>query len=207
MEGNWSAMGTKNKTKKGKNMKNLLIFMWLVAVCGVANAQTETTKWYIDGKVYTTTNCESGGDIEVPELPERFGYTFQGWMPAVYDMSTIDTSINGTSSSTSGKTWRAIFSYGAVYGESLCSPTSNSEWYTNTVLDTETGSGQYCYCRVTEFIPTGSSIVYEPVSSLWAFNGDYFSASDCALRCPDRCGSGFRTNPALRAGLLGSVAQ
>ena len=190
-------------------MKRIIFLLTAIFVSTFAYAQTETTNWYIDTEVYQTTTCESGGDITVPTEPTKYGYTFQGWIPAVYDMSTLDKSINGTSSTNSGKNWRVIFPYGAVYGVSLCSPTPQpgTSWYTiDDPVDTETGSGRYCWCRVTEFIPTGSRIIYEPKSSLWAFARDFGSASACASNCSYYCGHDVRNYVALRAGLFGSVA-
>ena len=146
-------------------------------------AETQTTKWYIDGKLYETTNCEIGGDITLPTLPERFGHTFQGWEPAIYDLSTLDKTINGSSYTRNESThrWSTTFSYGTVYGDSLCSPTPNDKYIVDGEgLDTETGSGRYCWCRATEFTPTGSSVLYEPVASRWVFIHDDGSASNCA---------------------------
>lgn len=190
-------------------MKRIILMITTVLMSLVAYGQTETTKWYVDGKLYATTSCESGEDINMPEMPAQFGYTFGGWQPAIYDMSTLDTSINGTSSSynTSARTWQVTFSYGIVYGESLCSSTANDPHSLAEGLNTENGSGGKCWCRVTEFIPTGSRIIYEPKSSLWAFNNDYGSASSCASYCARYCGNYVQNYAALRAGLFGSVAN
>ena len=169
-----------------ERMKKYSLIIGALLVCGAALADTQTTKWYIDGRLYETTSCETGGDITLPTLPERFGHTFQGWEPAIYDMSTLDTSINGTTYSRNESThsWNTTFSYGIVYGASLCSPTSNNVYSQNdTGLDTTTGEGRYCYCRVTEFIPSGSDKIYEPVASRWVFRNDRGSASNCAGNC------------------------
>ena len=190
-------------------MKRIILTITTVLMSLVAYGQTETTQWYVDGRLYATTSCESGNDIDMPELPAQFGYTFGGWFPAVYDMSTLDKSINGTSNSYNigARTWQVTFGYGIVYGESLCSSTANDPHSLAEGLNTENGSGGKCWCRVTEFIPTGSRIIYEPKSSLWAFGGDYGSASDCASRCASYCGNYGQRNVALRAGLFGSVAN
>ena len=160
---------------------------------GTAYSQTETTKWYVDTDLYATTSCESGGDINVPTTPQKRGYTFQGWEPAVYDMSTLDTSINGTRSFVERNKWRVTFSYGDVYGESLCSPTAP---YEPTVdIDTETGSGIYCYARITAFIPINSKIIYEPLTSVWIwwlpYNSSSYSSTDM---CRKYCSSGSVSN-------------
>ena len=56
--------------------------------------------------------------------------------------------------------------------------------------------GRYCWCRLTH-----------PVSSLWAFNYDYGSASYCASYCTNYCGTNVRGFVALRAGLFGSITN
>ena len=59
-------------------MKRIICVLCLLC-CGVAFADTETINWYVDGNVYNTTTCEIGGDIILPNPPEKYGYTFQGW--------------------------------------------------------------------------------------------------------------------------------
>ena len=45
------------------------------------------------------------------------------------------------------------------------------------------------------------------LSSLWAFNYDFGSASNCASYCTNSCGNRVQLNVALRAGLFGTVAN
>lgn len=171
-----------------------------------SRADTETINWYVDGTDYTTTTCQSGGDVTLPAAPTKTGYTFVGWQTALYDFSTLDYTVNGNSSSGSGKRWRIKFPYGAVYGEALCSPTSNDEWYTNTQLDTTTGEGKYCWCRMTEFIPSGSDIIYGPLSSPpWIFNSSYNVSlpANCAGYCAMTCANWFINNASNRRALFG----
>ncbi len=56
-----------------------LILLLGVLFCSAAYAATETINWFVDGGVYATTTCESGGDITLPPTPTKYGYTFQGW--------------------------------------------------------------------------------------------------------------------------------
>ena len=185
-------------------MKKILLFLGAMFVC-TAHAQTETTKWYIDGNLYATTSCESGGDITMPEPPERFGSIFQGWMPAVYDMSTLDTSINFTTSGYDLYKTVSTFSYGKVYGEVLCSSTSEQAFNTTGDINTEPDSGGYCYCRVTEFIPTDSNVVYSPKVSRWVYAGKLNSAASCSApnACSYVCCSGIDRNATFRAKMYG----
>lgn len=82
-------------------MLKLNIFcLFLISATFVARADTETLQWYVDGNLYTTTQCESGGDVTLPPTPTKTGYTFDGWMdyvPIEYLRSTgtqyIDTGI------------------------------------------------------------------------------------------------------------------
>ena len=184
----------------------------LVPIPVTVFARTETTEWWVDGDVYATTSCETGGDISTPpQNPTKKGHTFQGWETATFDLATLDASINGSGYTYNNSTrkWRTTFSYGYVYGESLCSPTPNagSGWYpTSQELDAETGTGQYCYCRATEYLPKGSSKIYEAVASRWVFGNDYGSASDCAGGCAGvwGCGAIVQYHSSVRVGLFGS---
>ena len=73
-------------------------------MCIGAHAATETINWYMDGNTYATTQCETGGDIILPQTPYKYGYTFNGWSanytPIEYLESTgtqwIDTGIKPT---------------------------------------------------------------------------------------------------------------
>lgn len=150
-------------------MKRFIFLLTTIFICGAAIAQTETTKWYIEGELYDTTSCESGDDITMPQVPERFGYTFSGWEPAVYDMSTLDKTINGSRSSCNNNTtWQVTFSYGTVYGEAL---------YSNNM----------CYCRITHFKPTGDYKIYEPLFSGWVADRN---ATACCGDCKQYVGNG-----------------
>ena len=56
-----------------------LIILFGVLFSVAAYAATETINWFVDGGVYATTTCESGGDIILPTTPTKYGYTFHGW--------------------------------------------------------------------------------------------------------------------------------
>lgn len=83
-------------------MKKIIILLSLL-LCGFAFAATETLNWYVDGQVYATTTCQTGGDIILPTAPTKYGYTFHGWLgykPIEYleaqtQYPTIDTGIPG----------------------------------------------------------------------------------------------------------------
>lgn len=177
-------------------MKRLIIFLFGMFLFIPVFGETETTQWYIDGELYATTTCESGGDITMPTLPERFGYNFDGWMPAIYDISTLDASINGSTVSSGGTKWNVTFSYGTLYGEILC---SNKADYDVDQPGTQR-SGNNVWCRITHFQPTGSDIIYEPVPSKWVYYG---TSSYCSYNnIGEMCASPIKTNTTYRQKLF-----
>ena len=212
-------------------MRKFLILLSLL-FCGVANADTETITWYVGNDVYDTTTCQSGDDVILPTAPSRYGYSFHGW-EAVYDMSTLDTSIEGevfygrcatgiciyrNSLEPGGKIevcssnyadlasreWKTLFSYGLIHGESACSSTVGTTQgeVSNPNLSNPNNGGQYCWCRVTEFIPTGEDIAYKPMVSPWTFTFMYSSVSACTQECANGCGAS-RLKPFFREALYG----
>ncbi|MBR5904605.1 MAG: InlB B-repeat-containing protein [Alphaproteobacteria bacterium] len=60
-------------------MKRLFVILSLLFFTVASNGATETINWYVDGETYATTTCESGGNINLPTTPTKYGYTFQGW--------------------------------------------------------------------------------------------------------------------------------
>ena len=168
-------------------------------------ADTETINWYVDGSVYNTSTCQSGGDVNLPTQPTKRGHTFAGWVVALYDFSTFDPATAGTSytRNESARTWSTTFPYGIVNGVSLCSVTPGS-WATAGTPDESTSGGQYCWCKATGYTPVNSNIVYEPTSSLaWVFSTDRGSASSCASGCAAYCGNYVLANSGFRRTVFG----
>ena len=209
-------------------MKKFLICIFCAMFCGLARADTETINWYVGTSVYNTTNCESGGDIVLPTPPTKRGYTFNGWTSGIYDMSTLNTATNGiayyahcygnscryldtrtgmTSNAAIGCTndnlldlvlwqWKVVFSYGTVYGTSMCSNTSAPD---GSIGNPATTNGNYCWCRLTGFIPSDNDILYEPTVSAWVYSGFKGQKyTSCAEPCAQNCGNYVRTNANLR---------
>lgn len=203
-------------------MKKFTILL-LLLFCGLARADTETINWYVGTTLYDTTSCQTGGDINLPTAPTKRGYTFNGWTSGIYDMSTLNTATNGTTcyarndgnscvylDTRTGMTqyasinctndnlldlvswrWKVVFSYGTVYGKSMCSNTSGVPGIGNPA----TTSGNYCWCRITGFIPSDSDILYEPAVSAWAFSGYYGQKyTSCSTVCSRYCGDFVRNN-------------
>lgn len=170
-----------------KRIFGILLLMFATA----SFADTETINWYVDGNVYNTTTCQTGGDITLQTAPAKRGHTFTGWQVASYDFSTLDASISGTdfTRNEAKRIWKVVFPYGAVSGKSVCSVTS-ATYEQIGVPDESTGGGQNCWCKATGYISNDSYIVHEnSVSSVWVFASDFASntssvcASDCARFC------------------------
>lgn len=183
-------------------MKRFVLILLSIFTCAIATAATETTEWWVNGSVYATTSCETGGDISTPpQNPTKKGYTFQGWETAVYDMSTLDATINGSTYgyNVSTKKWNATFSYGIVYGESLCSSTPSDVYAQYGELEITTDSCQYCYCRATEFKPNETVKIYEIVDSPWVVVNPCSGGNNC----PQHCGCNGMANVSTRRKMYG----
>ena len=179
----------------------------LLMMTGASYADTETINWYVDGETYTTTTCQSGGDITLQTAPVKRGHTFTGWAVALYDFSTLDPDVAATNHTynASAMTWAATFPYGIVSGTALCSITSGSYAVAGTP-DESTSGGQYCWCKATAYTPNGSNITYENTSSsAWVFRYDFGSASECASGCAFRCGHDVRSYAGFRRAVFGET--
>ena len=71
-------------------MKRILLFLCGVFICMSCIAETIDLNWYVDGDLYSQTNCEIGGGVSVPVAPEKYGYDFIGWSE-VFFRGTFDT--------------------------------------------------------------------------------------------------------------------
>lgn len=215
--------------------KILIMFVVAVITIDASRADTETVNWYVDNVLYDTTTCESGDDIILPTAPIKRGHTFNGWTSGLYDMSTINTSINGTAyyarnasnsctylsgsmtasaeiacsnenfvDLSSSSRWKTIFSYGTVYGESMCSDAQGTKMG-ERVNGNPTTSGElrFCWCRITKFIPTDSDIVFYPMVTSWTYNIARSSSNGCGRYCSDECAKRVYNTQVLRTGLFG----
>ena len=132
------------------------------------------------------TSCVYDNSVTLPTPPQRIGFIFRGWgvggSSSVFDLSTLDASIEGTSygyvlsngdtdnlaaygltTSDVGK-WGALFSYGKVIGESYCSGKggnnhhmfwggNSSDWTaTESEITSASGDKEYCWCHVTGYV-------------------------------------------------------
>ena len=61
-------------------MKKFLLFLCGIFLCAVCNSETLDISWYVGDNLYTTTQCNSGGDLILPTPPtSKPGYNFVGW--------------------------------------------------------------------------------------------------------------------------------
>ena len=56
------------------------IILCLLSIFIGTTAIAHTVDWYVNGNVFHTITCDSGDDITPPTPPEKYGYTFQGWL-------------------------------------------------------------------------------------------------------------------------------
>ena len=208
-------------------MKKALIS--LLAIYSInCYADTETINWYVDGTLYDTTTCESGEYINLPNEPVKDGYTFLGWGDI---LSTLDVNINGNGwfgrggfdggrvvyacngldcsdpnmlSDLETYEYKTEFSYGTIYGKSLCSQTSGTLYEFGT--PEENNGGIYCWCKITKFVPTGGNAIsiqrylwrYWSVHEYHGKNNTQsnirMNTAHCNGWCPNRCASVVKSN-------------
>ncbi len=65
-------------------MKKLLLYAITLFICTIAIADTITINWGVDNQIYTTTQCEIGNDVILPNVSKR-GHMFKGWQPEYFD--------------------------------------------------------------------------------------------------------------------------
>ena len=90
-------------------MKRILLFLCGVFICMSCIAETIDLNWYVDGDLYSQTNCEIGGGVSVPVAPEKYGYDFIGWSEVFFrgtfaTWSDIPTNMGGYLADLNGST-------------------------------------------------------------------------------------------------------
>lgn len=184
-------------------MKKLLLFLSLIFTTA-SYAETQTINWWVGGQSYQTTTCETGGNVTPPATPTKRGHHFTGWEVALYDFSTLDASIGGTTSTydATNNTWLVEFPYGKVFGKALCSPTRGVGFGQSGAPD-ETARGQNCWCKATDYNPSSGNVLYGNHSPVWAFHYDDETTNDCLEVCAKDCGFLVRSYLNFRRGLFG----
>ena len=174
--------------KKGETMKRCFV---IVGMFISINCYAATTTWLVDNKVYAKTTCENGEDIDVLTLDAKYDGKFRGWLPAVFDTTQLDYTINGTSSDYIlyySSDFIVEFEYGTIQGVSSTSGSGCSDSPSN------------CYCQIKYFIPKGSEIKYTVVPSNKIRIGDY--GCNSMYRCLTSCVSAVQSNATNRKQLF-----
>ncbi|MFQ6778231.1 MAG: InlB B-repeat-containing protein [Alphaproteobacteria bacterium] len=116
---------------------------------------------------------------------------------------------------TEDQSWGASFLFGDITGIASCNDTagnSNESTWTNDSSNwtrpgdtfTQDSTGQYCWCKITGYTPTGGTL--QSLSSSWVFNTDNMSGADgCANSCAFSCMYDLQKNDAFPSALMGSV--
>ena len=61
-------------------MKKFFVFFGVVLICNIVFAETINVNWKVGDTTYSTSTCESGGNLIIPQTPPtKYGYTFVGW--------------------------------------------------------------------------------------------------------------------------------
>ncbi|MFQ6777878.1 MAG: InlB B-repeat-containing protein, partial [Alphaproteobacteria bacterium] len=97
--------------------------------------------------------------------------------------------------------WAVDFSYGTITGRALCS-TTNGDVYKADTPDVS-GTGNYCWCKMTGFTPSGGSL--QSMSSSWVSKGGtaYSDADSCANWCEYNCTDIVLSDSRFRGALFG----
>jgi len=85
--------------------------------------------------------------------------------------------------------WKTIFSWGTLYGMSMCSSTSGTNGEIGNPV--ELADGLHCWCKSTGYIPHGTNTKYAPISAGWVYQSSCLNGETgrslckwvCALRC------------------------
>ena len=80
--------------------------------------------------------------------------------------------------------WKIVFSWGTIYGMSMCSSTPAS-LLGESGHPIESENGAYCWCMATGYVPNGESIKYAPISVGWV--SATYAGSICRSVCGGRC--------------------
>ncbi len=57
----------------------LCVCLTTLVGCAVLGNTENTTKFYVDGQLYKTAERAADGSVTVPDVPDKEGYTFDGW--------------------------------------------------------------------------------------------------------------------------------
>lgn len=88
--------------------------------------------------------------------------------------------------------WRASFSYGTIYGESMCAE-NTGQWF---APGNPKGTGRYCWCRANYFSQDNTNKC--KMQSDWIYSYDYDDISSCIANCVFSCMGNIQKNKDFR---------
>ena len=117
--------------------------------------------------------------------------------------TTIDCS-NSNLSDLNRREWKTIFSWGTIYGMSICSSSVGQSRTSGT--PNESSSGQYCWCKSTGYVPNNSATKYKPnVAPVYVFTENVFSTEhECLLWCSTNCAFMADNDSVFRTAIFGA---
>ena len=80
--------------------------------------------------------------------------------------------------------------------------TCNTDAFRPSNTFSSSSSGQYCWCKMTSYKPTGGNVC-NVASPSWVFSNDIASASDCAYYCAYDCAINVVAYPVFRRAVFG----
>jgi len=105
--------------------------------------------------------------------------------------------------------WVANFSWGTLYGISLCSSSASSRGENGT--PDQNTSGAHCWCLATGYVPNGENIKYGPSKTMfWTYESECIASNGgnmCSSVCAGRCGAYEVFYRILVRGLLNKNVQ
>ena len=182
------------------------------------------------------TTCTYDTAFALPTPPTKTGYVFNGWKVAQYDFSTLASLGTGNERWGKGVTsggadycyyksgtgsashvtcdsrfddlkqhgWKVRFGTSLIYGTALCSATSGT---TNTPGTPSSISGNYCWCRATNYKPGDEDKLYSPASQMPWIPYSVSSVSSCTQVCSTDCTYSLLNTASFRTALLTPLAQ
>ena len=172
---------------------------------------TYNLEWYGDDNSSTpltvqnsAQSCDYGNALVLPSTnPTKVGYTFLGWEMQQMQMCSLQNLEIDNYAETYGynnNDFGVSFNHGDILGEASCNTTAGTEaiegrrryviFFSNirpsSTFSSDTNTGQYCWCRVKTYVPSGGNeCAVSPAP--WVFYKDLGGVDSCSNSCADKC--------------------
>ena len=176
-----------------------------------ADSVTAPNTWataYSEGVIYGKASCQPKADPAYDYVMNNAESIFSGTM----SIETVRSELTALSGPIKAEAMIVYIEFAMTNGEGMAeedafekaakffvvySESSDKNYSTDSV-------GQYCYCQMDGFVPTGGTkeIV---TSALWVFGDGYGSADDCADDCADYCARSSRYDDVTELAFRGTV--